>query len=624
MEKNTPYYAGEEFARMSQQDGGLLHAVGASSYQVMRANRTRPETADGFGNTYNHAPMLTYWRGKFYLQYLSNPVHEHTGAGHSLLVCSDDGRNWSFPKVSFPVIQIEPGTYHCDNGTDIVVPERKNCFMHQRMAFFHSSDDRLLVSGFYGHSPYIHICPWVNYGIGRVVREVYESGELGPVYFIHYLKQSGWTEDKLPFPVYTASPDAGFVAACEELLADKFVTQQWTEEHGNGDECIKLIKTPAQFITAGENNDGTAANTPYESASSFCWYHIDENNVVALWKQSRVARSCDGGETWEFRTEPSFATSGAKSWGQKTADGKFAIAYDASISGEHRYPLVVVTSDNGIVFDDMACVFGEVPPHRYFGECKDFGPQYIRGICEGHKEYPQDAMWLCYSVNKEDISVSRIPLPIRRSVTEHVKDDFKNCTDGYVTDWNIYSTKWAPVSHHVLYDGTNCLRLADKDPCDYARAMRIFPQSRKISVSFDLMCAESYEEPLYIELHDPSGIIVCRITVGNRAVEVRYECEMTKAFAYPHLVGWHHFEIRANCEENMFDLYMDGKHFEFDGAKRFMQAVNKLERLVFRTKAPRTLPNLEVRPFDPDMVGVDDPLRERIYFVTNVETHPID
>ena len=70
MEKNTPYYAGEEFARMSQQDGGLLHAVGASSYQVMRANRTRPETADGFGNTYNHAPMLTYWRGKFYLQYL--------------------------------------------------------------------------------------------------------------------------------------------------------------------------------------------------------------------------------------------------------------------------------------------------------------------------------------------------------------------------------------------------------------------------------------------------------------------------------------------------------------------------------------------------------------------------
>ena len=617
MERTTPYYAGNEFARMTQHDGGLHHAVGASNFQVVRANRAHPETADNFGNTYNHAPCMTYWRGKFYLQYLSNPVHEHTGGGHSLLVTSEDGMNWSFPKVSYPVIQIEPGTYHCDNGTDIVVPERKNCFMHQRMAFFHSSDDRLLVSGFYGHSPYIHICPWVNYGIGRVVREV-------PVYFIHYLKQSGWTEDKLPFPVYTQSPDEGFVAACKELLADKFVTQQWSEEHGNDDECIQLIKTPAQFITPGEATDGTAANSPYESASSFCWYHIDEDNVVALWKQSRVARSSDGGKTWDFRTEATFATSGAKSWGQKTQDGKFAIAYDASVSGEHRYPLVVVTSDNGIVFDDMACVFGEVPPRRYKGECKDFGPQYIRGICEGHKEYPKDCMWLCHSVNKEDISVTRIPVPIRRTVSEHVRDDFTNCPDGYLTDWNVYSTKWSPVSHHVLYDGTHCMRIADKDPVDYARAMRIFPESKKVSVAFDLLCAENYQDDLYVELLDPSGMIACRLSVGGRTLKIRYASEMIPAFEYPLLVGWHRIELRADCTQNTYELFMDGKLFRYDGAKRFLQAVNSVDRLVFRTKPARFLPNLEMLPDDsPDLPNADTPTLERIYFVTNVETNEI-
>ena len=53
MDKNTPYYAGEEFADLSKHDGGLLHAVGASNFQVMRANRTNPEFGDGFGHTYN-------------------------------------------------------------------------------------------------------------------------------------------------------------------------------------------------------------------------------------------------------------------------------------------------------------------------------------------------------------------------------------------------------------------------------------------------------------------------------------------------------------------------------------------------------------------------------------------
>lgn len=37
----TPFYAGNEFADLIKHNGGLLHAVGASNYQVMRANRTK-------------------------------------------------------------------------------------------------------------------------------------------------------------------------------------------------------------------------------------------------------------------------------------------------------------------------------------------------------------------------------------------------------------------------------------------------------------------------------------------------------------------------------------------------------------------------------------------------------
>ncbi|MBE6937106.1 MAG: hypothetical protein E7460_00960 [Ruminococcaceae bacterium] len=619
MDRKTPYYAGEDFARMSRHDGGLLHAVGASTYQVMRANRAHPELSDGFGFTYNHAPMLTYWRSKFYLQYLSNEVSEHTGGGRSLLCISEDGIHWSFPKVSFPVIQVEPGVYHCADGTDITVPEKKDCFMHHRMAFFHSSDDRLLVTGFYGHTPYSHTAPWMNYGMGRAVREIYDNGELGPIYFIHYLSQSGWTPERLPFPVYTEAPDKGFVAACKELLADRLTTQQWSEEHGVDDECIK-IKTPAAFPYPWEEAVTMDENTPLRSSPSFCWYHIDGDNIVGLWKHARVGRSCDGGETWDFRTEPSFVTSGAKAWGQKTPDGKFAIAYNNSIGSEHRYPLVAVTSEDGVRFDGMAVICGEVPPRRYEGTCKDFGPQYTRGICEGHREYPQGAMWLCHSMNKEDIAVTEVPVPIRRKVTEHVNDDFTDCTDGRVKNWNVYSTVWSPVTHHVLFDGTNCIRIADKDPCDYARAMRIFPESKQIRVSFDIMSAETYTEPLYIELADGEGNTACRVTLADRAVSARFSAYTHKVFDFPIAVGWHRLEIVADCRTNTYTLFLDGQETQRGGKKCFMQGVNRLERLIFRTKPARRLPDLEVMTDTPDLEGTDLPTKERIYFITNVKT----
>ena len=69
----APRYVGERFARADAHDGALPHVVGVSSYQVLRACREDIDSADGFGNTYNHAPMLTYWRDKFYLSY-THPI----------------------------------------------------------------------------------------------------------------------------------------------------------------------------------------------------------------------------------------------------------------------------------------------------------------------------------------------------------------------------------------------------------------------------------------------------------------------------------------------------------------------------------------------------------------------
>lgn len=614
MEPKLPYYAGKRFARMDFSDGALPHVIGASNYQVTRANRAHPQLCDGLGHTYQHAPALTYWRGKFYLQYLSNPVDEHMLGGASQLCISKDGIVWAKPLMSFPVIRVPAGLYTCADGSQVMIPQEKEAFMHQRMAFFHSHDDRLLVTGFYGHSPHYDVCPFMNYGIGRAVREIYEDGSLGPIYFLRILEASGWSEEKLPYAHFQKSPDQGFVSACEELLADRLVTQQWADEHGASDEYVHLkVGTGA--------HDNMVDNAPGLKAAAFCWYHVSDRSIIGLWKHGLVGRSDDGGESWVLKKAYSFATSGGKSWGQRTADGRYAIAYINSVASEHRYPMVLVTSQDGIRYEDMAVIFGQTPPHRYRGLCKDFGPQYMRGICEGHAQYPKDAMWLCHSVNKEDIWVTRIPLPVRSGVTEHVNDRFDEINQ-HPEGWSLYSPTWASVSVCQLPDGNGALRLSDCDPLDYARAERALPPSARLDISLDLMRAGCYSEPFYIELTDDAGITACRVLFDADTLYGMNGGERHALLKLPLEVRWHTLRILADMDRYSYRVFLDGK--EAPRPLIAMQTVNTLNRLVLRTKPPRQAPGMERLPEEPDLFGVDLPRDiTRIYYVKRVETCPM-
>lgn len=98
-------YVGGVTIDPSVHEGRLRWAVGAESIQAMRANRKHGGIDADSGWTYNHAPNLAYWNGKFYLQYLSNPVDEHIAPGQTLLVTSTDGRNWNKPHILFPPYQ---------------------------------------------------------------------------------------------------------------------------------------------------------------------------------------------------------------------------------------------------------------------------------------------------------------------------------------------------------------------------------------------------------------------------------------------------------------------------------------------------------------------------------------
>ena len=63
--QDTVHYSGNTLANPDYSDGRLHPVVGVHSIELLRANRQHPETAEDYGWTYNHQPMLAYWHNKF-------------------------------------------------------------------------------------------------------------------------------------------------------------------------------------------------------------------------------------------------------------------------------------------------------------------------------------------------------------------------------------------------------------------------------------------------------------------------------------------------------------------------------------------------------------------------------
>lgn len=590
-------YIGGEVTNPNVHDGALRYAVGVENIQVLRANRTQPELSDGFGWTYNHAPDLTYWNNTFFLQYLSNPVNEHEAPGHTMLVTSRDGRNWDLPVELFPPYQAPKG---------VVIPEKyKGYMMHQRMGFYTATNGKLLTLAFYGHTE----DPFKEGGIGRVVREINKDGSFGPIYFIRYTSHAHWDESNTSFRFYQKSPDGEFVSACDELLENKLKTLQWLDED-RGLDGFYTLKDSVNTVQA------------------LSYYHRKDGKVVGLWKKSFVTLSGDDGISWSKPiTVPSLIMAGGKIWGQKSPDGRYALFYNPIETQEYRYPLAMVTSDDGILFDRMAVVHGEVPPRRFYGRWKDFGPNYTRGISEGEALPPGDDMWIAYSVNKEDIWVSRIPVPSVTSFDEPVDDDFNKCLPGAaIPGWNIYSPQWAKVEVMDFPNKENkSLRLADSDPYDYARALRVFEEGHSKSISFKVFVMPSSSGSLQVDVAD---------RYGNRPVRLNFSCDGRLSYddgTLRHSLGlikageWHTVDLKVETGGlGCFDLFVNGKSILC--RQQLFEAVISVERIVFRTGDYRSMPNRKTpnQVYSDPLAGADTPVGEKVFFVDDLVIKGLD
>jgi hypothetical protein len=519
--RDVVHYSGTTMALTERHDGGLKPVVGVHSIQTMRGGTAGGGISTASQDTtwlYNHQPMLTYCNGKYYMHYLTDPRHEHEAPGKTMMQTSNDGYTWTPPVELFPEYPVPEG-WTKESRPDLPPAHNLKAVMHQRVGWYSPTQPTtptpiLLATGSYGICLTMKDDPNDGNGIGRVARRVFEDGTLGPIFFIYY--NHGFSERNTEYPYYKKSKDKAFVKAVDQMLKDPMQLMQWVEEADRGDTLIPLTK-------------------PYKA---FSGYTLPDGRKVALWKHAVTSLSADGGRTWRLTDvngnpgcdrAPGFVNSNAKIWGQRLSDGTYATVYNPS---EYRWPLAISLSADGLDYTTLSLINGEVTPLRHGGQFKSYGPQYVRGIeaplpsSEGDtdvlksNEAPLGAvggafpLWLTYSNNKEDIWVSRVPVPVRLNAATHASAPFSMFTTlSQLTDWNIYSPLWAPVA----LDG-QWLTLSDKDPYDYAKVERVIPNTRELQVEFDIRADQASHGELDIEFVDDHGTVCSRIVVDSTAM----------------------------------------------------------------------------------------------------------
>lgn len=458
-------------------DGGLPPLPGVQVFCVFRASKdTRP---DGLGYTYHHHVDMAAWRGRLYVAWNACERDEDTWPSRELFATSADGATWTDPRELFP------------QGVSAPL----------RMYFFLAPNGRMLVIA----SLRADVDDTrEELKTGLVVREIRPDHTLGDVFTL----QPASTAYR-PVPPYETSSDAGFVEACRQLLADRVYLEQ--QDLGNLLGGRRMKWHHAAEWPGGKLPGQTDAleNVKWTFGKGLSFLDRADGGIVGVCKMGWTVVSPDRGETWSTPVVPATLVTGkAKVFATVAATGEQVLAYNPTPS--QRWPLVLVASkDGGTTFGDMRVVHGELPRQRYEGKFRSVGPQYVRGISKwsDDRSLPDDALWLVYSMSKEDVWVARVPLPIvpDEESGATIDDDFATLAPGpLVEQWNTYRPKWADVS---IADG-GALRLVTTDPYDHAAATRVFGTRTRAAIELRLRVPRFDRERIELDVCSTFGSFV--------------------------------------------------------------------------------------------------------------------
>ena len=140
-------------------------------------------------------------------------------------------------------------------------------------------------------------------------------------------------------------------------------------------------------------------------------------------------------------------------------------------------------------------------------------------------------------------------------------DTFDNLNaGGPVTDWNIYSPRWSPVGVADFPSAANkSLELQDKDPYDYARAVRVFPETKSATIHFKVHAGQNNAGRLEIEVTDRFGFRPVRMIFAEDGQIKAMNGAESKTLA-PYQPGkWYDVDLKVDVANGTFDISLAGK-----------------------------------------------------------------
>jgi hypothetical protein len=113
--------------------------------------------------------------------------------------------------------------------------------------------------------------------------------------------------------------------------------------------------------------------------------------------------SIDRGETWTPAVETAFPDSRSKQCAGNLPDGTSFLIGNPGPEKD-RSLLILATASDGKTFDQAWILRKDPPEKRFDGKAKTLGYSYPKAIVD------KDFLYVAYSVNKEEIAVTRLPL----------------------------------------------------------------------------------------------------------------------------------------------------------------------------------------------------------------------
>jgi len=333
---------------------------------------------------YNHHPHVVHYNGRFFVAWSNHPVDEDGGGQRVLMSLSRNGVRWSVPVALFPRLPAENGGGLVLTANGWLVLGRTLyaiADVHDDIGW--SDNDGLVVSK--QQSPGYHRS--ARRAIGRLGRKVSADGTMGAPFWVARLDQATQV-------CKSCRLQPALAAEVGAALRQPLNRPAWdlTEANRHG---LWIDRYPAK---AGDGHR-LAEPTTYRGSNGLLvrlLRDLDGSNFIY------ASVSSDRGGTWSTPKRTTLPDSPSRSFAGSLPDGRVFLIGNP-VKGR-RDPLVIRLSRDGAVFGRAMVIRRDSPPMRRRGRYKGSGFQYPSAVVA------KDALWIVYSVNKEDIEISGVPL----------------------------------------------------------------------------------------------------------------------------------------------------------------------------------------------------------------------